>query len=156
MSDASVEFREYLRWAPNLMAGNPKKTSNCTKRYNCLAWAAGCALKRWDTWGKAYWPTNIPRDWNLDTITRLFQSLGYQLCKSDGLEDEWEKVALYAVGDECRHIARQKPDGKWTSKLGNLLDLDHDTLECLCSVSIDDDSYGRVARIMRRPRKLKK
>jgi len=152
MPDKPCVFNNLLRWAPGLMTGNPKKTSNCTKRYNCLAWAAGCALKRWDTWGKAYWPNGIPRNWNVDTIVQIFRSLGYELCQSSALENGWEKVALYAVAYECRHVARQKPDGKWTSKLGNLLDLDHDTLDCLSSASLDDESYGKVAKIMKRPR----
>ncbi len=151
--DTPCELRDLMKWAPRIMAGNPRKTSNRTPRYNCLAWAAGCALKKWDPCGKAHWPKGIPRDWNVDTIVQLFQLLGYELCESDDLEHGWEKVALYAVGYECRHVARQKADGKWTSKLGNLLDLDHDTLECLCSESLDDSSYGEVVRVMKRVRR---
>lgn len=42
---------------------------------------------------------------------------------------------------------RQLPDGKWTSKLGALEDIEHDRLDAL-----EGDDYGRVVAYMKRQR----
>jgi len=144
-------FDKLKQWLPKLMDGNPKRMSPCTKRYNCLAWAAGCARKKWAPNGRNYWPNGIPPNWNIDTIVRIFgEVLGYERCDSEELEPGWEKVAIYASGYVFEHAARQKETGKWTSKLGNLLDIDHDTLDCLAG-----GDYGSVVRVMKRRRTIR-
>ncbi len=57
-----------------------------------------------------------------------------------------EKLALYAdsMGD-VTHVARQLPNGNWTSKLGALEDIEHKTAEAL------DADYGKIAGALRRP-----
>jgi hypothetical protein len=55
-----------------------------------------------------------------------------------------EKVAIYAYDGGAQHGARQLQDGRCTSKLGNLSDVEHDTLE------IPQGTYGKVARILKR------
>jgi hypothetical protein len=55
------------------------------------------------------------------------------------------KVAIYASGGELTHAARQLPDGQWTSKLGDLEDIEHDTLEALKC-----EEYGKPVLIMRK------
>jgi hypothetical protein len=47
----------------------------------------------------------------------------------------FEKVALYADGQDPKHMARQLPDGTWTSKCGGAEDITHFTLDAL-------ESYG--------------
>lgn len=138
-----------MKLFPALVAGSFKITSPSTKRYNCVAWAAGCAKKRWDPAKPFYWPEGIPRNDSIDTMVRVFERLGYELCQrnSTELEDGWEKVAIYGEGYEFSHVARQKPNGNWTSKLGNLEDIDHDTLSGLCS-----NAYGKVLKVMKRKR----
>jgi len=42
-------------------------------------------------------------------------------------------------------MARQLENGKWTSKLGELEDIEHDTLDVF-----DDSDYGTVACIMKK------
>lgn len=79
--------------------------------------------------------------------------LGYEVCDLNdvGLDVDFEKVAIYAIESEVRHMARQLSDGKWTSKLGSQIndpDICHDNLEML-----EGGRYGRVACIMRRRRK---
>lgn len=44
------------------------------------------------------------------------------------------------------HAARQQPSGVWTSKLGQMEDIEHNMLEALRG-----DVYGRVGLILRRP-----
>jgi hypothetical protein len=62
------------------------------------------------------------------------------------LEPGFEKVALYAFNFLAyTHAARQIPNGKWTSKLGKMQDIEHDTPE-----DVAEGVYGEVARIMKR------
>jgi hypothetical protein len=75
-----------------------------------------------------------------------FESCGFLVCGNGMLEPGFEKVALYAIDSEPQHATRQLPCGLWTSKLGELEDIQHETLEALEGVE-----YGRVILIMRRP-----
>lgn len=61
------------------------------------------------------------------------------------MEVGFEKIALYAKGNEFMHVARQSPNGKWSSKLGRLEDVEHDSLEVL-----EGDAYGYPKLFMRR------
>ena len=60
-----------------------------------------------------------------------FRWLGYVRSDNSRLEPGFEKVALYADGGSPKHMARQLPDGKWTSKCGGAEDITHDTLDAL-------------------------
>src|ERR1035441_9994296 len=48
---------------PDLKSPDYKVTSPATRRYNCLAWAAGETGRRWepDPLGIYYWPPRVPR-----------------------------------------------------------------------------------------------
>ena len=52
------------------------------------------------------------------------------------------KVVLYADGNEWTHAARQLPSGRWTSKLGDYEDIEHDTLDGF------EEHYGRRRYLM--------
>ena len=43
----------------------------------------------------------------------------------ESLEPGFEKVALYALGGVPKHAARQLSSGRWSSKLGDLEDVEH-------------------------------
>jgi hypothetical protein len=76
-----------------------------------------------------------------------FMTLGYVPCDGTAVEPSWERVALYATADGVpTHAARQLGIGRWTSKLGRQVDIDHGLLE------LEGAAYGAVARIMKRPR----
>jgi hypothetical protein len=132
---------------PRLTADNHRVTSPATLTYNCIAWAAGDTEHWWQP-GK-YWE---PKDWPEDDVSpgaleHAFSALGYQDCAMDArLEPGFEKVALYGIGSEYTHAARQLPHGKWTSKLGKAEDIEHDTPE-----DIAGGIYGAVMAIMKRP-----
>lgn len=120
-------------------------TSPATKQYNCIAWAADRNDKWW--WPiKAYWPGHGRQDESLKTFIEAFSKMRYVPCDfDDSLESDFEKVAIY-VGSHglVTHMARQLPDGRWTSKLGEGMDIAHN-LDGLCG-----DRYGEVAKILRR------
>jgi hypothetical protein len=148
---------------PKLANAGYDKTSDATGRppvvgaYNCIAWAAGDPRKRlwWWPHPDAYWPFWIkPRQETIECFVRTFRSLGYVLCRNHRLEFAFEKVALYAIHRSMMpmpppqspaeyrdwvptHMARQLPDGMWTSKLGGNEDITHFTLDAL-------ESYGPI------------
>ncbi len=134
---------------PNLRIAGYAFTSPKSATYNCIAWAAGDDTTRWDPSPLYYWPTRIPRNQTVKTVARVFLALGYTICSDDSVETGFEKVAIYSRGDRnFTHVARQLENGRWTSKLGRLEDIEHGSLEALVS-----DDYGTVALILKRPRK---
>lgn len=120
------------------------RTSDPTSHYNCIAWA--CEFDdRW-MWPFPiyYWPSGIPMNTLVDSFTRLFEHYGYAQCADDSLEPGYLKVAIYAVGDNVTHAARQLQNGTWTSKLGNDIDVSH-SLQSLIGIR-----YGNPVVFMRR------
>jgi hypothetical protein len=140
-----MEITSFLETAfPALKALGYQVTSEPDKSYNCIAWAAGCSTDWWWPSEDDYWPERAPRE---ETLEAAFAVLGYSRCDHGELEPNFEKVALYAIGSVPKHAARQEADGSWTSKLGRMHDIKHNTAEAIISVS-----YGAIARYLKRPR----
>jgi hypothetical protein len=134
---------------PSLLNSGYRITSPRSKQYNCIAWAV-CDTDRWWWPGpdldKEYWPPEIPRVLTLGAFQALFAAVGYEVCVGDGLEDGFEKVALFANEQTIpQHAARQLVTGRWTSNLGQWEDIEH-ALQALTG-----DVYGSVVLIMKRP-----
>jgi hypothetical protein len=51
------------------------------------------------------------------------------------------------LGGEPTHAAKQLPDGRWKSKLGDFEDIEHNTVKAV----EDDYCYGTVVQYMKRP-----
>jgi len=74
----------------------------------------------------------------------MFRSIQYFINKgfaknpNDSFEEGFLKIALYADGNNFCHVARQLLDGKWTSKLGEWEDIEHNSLHDLCG-----DFFGK-------------
>jgi len=97
--------------------------------------------------GGYYWPTGIPTSTTIDSFIKAFELDGYQKCDDADLDPAYEKIALYVDSDRtATHAARQLESGAWTSKLGRAEDIEHNTLS-----SLEGETYGSVAQIMRRP-----
>jgi hypothetical protein len=139
-----------LRKFPGL-AGRFDKTSLQSDDYNCLAWALGLT----GTWidpfdhrttpGKS-WPDGIPEEWSIPATRQIFERDGYtEETKNQDLEPDWEKVAIFSNNRDELHFARQLPNGKWTSKLGTQIDIEHDDLE-----SLKGNTYGEWRVILKR------
>jgi hypothetical protein len=134
---------------PGLAPGDYSITSPRSKRYNCIAWAAGESGEWW--WPGAnpddeYWPASVPREETLDAFRQAFESLGYVVCAGEEFEPGFEKVALFArATGEPKHAARQLPGGRWSSKLGGLEDIEHALHD------LEGTEYGTVVSVMKRP-----
>jgi hypothetical protein len=121
---------------PRLNKTNFKVTSPENIRYNCIAWAMGENNRWW--WPNMFWPDGNPREAKIWAFEKTFISLGFEPCKDGKLKKGYEKIALYAIGDEPTHMARQLITGKWTSKLGPYLDIEHEVKD------LEGPQYGKV------------
>jgi hypothetical protein len=122
-------------------------TSPIDRHYNCIAWAAGESHRWWwpVPYGRYYWPPGVLSSETLEAFSEAFRLLGYEDCDLEILEAGFEKIALFAYPDGFpTHAARQLPTGRWTSKLGELEDIEHD-LHALAGIQ-----YGNVAKVMKR------
>jgi hypothetical protein len=88
----------------------------------------------------------------MGTLIGILKELGFQVCNDGLLEEGFEKLAVYSInsGVEWDHVARQLPDGQWTSKIGSLLDITHAELESLTRLD-QIPGYGEVAWFLKRP-----
>lgn len=129
---------------PNLKTSGYSVTSEKSKKYNCIAWAAGETSEWWDLY--QYWPPGVSRSNTLDSFTKAFESLGYVICESSELENGYEKVSIYANEEgKPKHAARQLSSGRWSSKLGALEDIEHEL------DGLNNSDYGYSTVIMKRP-----
>ena len=140
------------------LQGKPYWITSCATLappwYNCVAWAIGDDTQWWEATGNpgTYWPPGVPDDGSLDAYLALFRSRGYEVCGNSVLEAGCEKVAIYVLWGEFTHVAYQRDDGVWLSKLGRLFDIEHDDLDVLASYD-KPTSYGAACFFMRRPRR---
>jgi len=133
---------------PNLTNNNHLIASPKTDNYNCIAWS-------FEVNSKCMWPSTTGYYWPFETITidplenmlAGYLENGYEKCDSPDLEAGFKKVAIYVGPEGPRHAALQLESGKWTSKLGNLEDIQHDTLECL-----ESEAYGKAVVFLRKRR----
>lgn len=152
----SEESGDYEFQIPNLARCFWERKSDPDRGYNCIAWAAGESHRHW--WPPLhigsfeYWPDGVPALETVLAFVQAFESIGYTRCDHTDLEDGVEKVAIFVSQRTGRpsHAARQLESGRWTSKLGVGIDIEH---EELAAVGGEERlSYGDVVAILARPR----
>jgi hypothetical protein len=143
-----VEWMERL--FPGLHGTLYTVTSPPTDEYNCVAWAADVTNDWW--WPIAhqgrriYWPPGVASEETITALRDAFATLGYILCADERLEAGLEKIALFVDAQGLpTHAARQLSNGRWTSKLGQGDDIEHELL------ALEGEIYGTVALVMKRP-----
>ena len=134
---------------PNLRASQFAPISPATRDYNCIAWASEDITQWWWPHPESYWPPEAPREETLDAFTAAYASIGYRKCRNGACKKRFQKIAIYTDSRGTpTHAARQLPNGRWTSKLGTQIDIEH-TLEAL-----EGGKYGNVACFMKRKRNV--
>jgi hypothetical protein len=134
---------------PKLHPGSFQITSPPDPIYNCIAWAAEDPNEWW--WplanpSEGHWPGGVPRERTLNAFRAAFATLGYTETLGEELEVGFQKIALFADASGIpTHAARQLMNGRWTSKLGQAEDIEHDLHD------LEGDIYGMVVVIMKRP-----
>ena len=141
-------MREVIRQLfPRLREDQAEITSLRDFRYNCVAWAAGDVSRWW--WPTeptvAYWPDGVAREETVMRFIEAFATLGYEAASTGDPEPDIEKVAIFALKNVPTHVARQLPNGSWTSKLGSLEDISHRDI-----YSLSGSEYGEVVVFLQR------
>ena len=136
-----------VRWFPRLGGATYRITSPAQPDYNCIAWAAGDDSRWWepDSFGQYYWPEDVPRQYTVEVYAEVFQRLGFEVCQDATFEVGVEKVAIFGLDGSPTHAARQLEDGTWTSKLGQLEDIEHQDLD-----DVSEGNYGRPVLFLKR------
>jgi hypothetical protein len=137
---------------PGLQPGKYVITSAASPKYNCIAWAAGNDRTCW--WpsedDRDFWPSAVASEESIAAFQAMFASLGYAACATSDAEPAVEKIALFIdVNGVPTHAARQLPNGRWTSKLGELEDIEHDLTD------LEGEAYGKVVVLMKRTTQAK-
>ena len=138
---------------PYLKSDNHEITGGPDPSFNCIAWAAGDPDRWW--WpgptGITYWPKQSPRRETADAFASAFRTLGYNVCDDGALEQDFEKVAIFARNVRGvlipTHAARQLESGMWTSKMGALEIISHSSPE-----DVSGPVYGSVVGYLSRRR----
>lgn len=134
---------------PNLAPTGYHITSVETPDYNCIAWAAHDANNWW--WpchfNGYFWPDGVKKAVTVQNFIAAFKLFGFDPCNNAEWESGFEKVAIYVdQNGEPTHMARQLASGTWTSKLGEMEDIEHNHL-----TGLEGNIYGSVAQILKRP-----
>ena len=130
---------------PRLQPENHRITSPATDEYNCVAWVERDSQHWWEP--GFYWPSSVPEptgDVDLPAYVDLFLQLGFEICGSGSLEPGYLKIALYASRGQFHHVAKQLPSGAWSSKIGFLHDVRHETVGALEDVSMFANAVATV------------
>jgi hypothetical protein len=132
---------------PGLAGNIYQETSPPNGDYNCIAWAAEDTQRWWwpsENEDMEYWPPGVVREQTQSAFIAAFATLGYVVCDSEDLEVGFEKIALFANTEGPTHAARQLSTGRWSSKLGTMVDIEHALHD------LEGMLYGAVVLVMRR------
>ncbi len=132
---------------PRLCGSLYQVTSPPSSIYNCIAWAAGDMNRWWwpDFLKQRHWPAGVPREETCAAFQEAFATLGFVVCSKEVAEPGFEKIAIFADAAGPQHASRQLQNGRWTSKLGELEDMEHELHD------LEGAEYGKVSVVMRRP-----
>jgi hypothetical protein len=87
----------------------------------------------------------VPRECTLARFQEAFALLGYEAASGLTHEEGVEKVAIYVdTAGVPTHAARQVESGRWASKLGRFVDIEHDSPDDVGPL------YGSVGLVMAR------
>lgn len=138
------ECGRLVRLFPRLTGEEFEIICPASGQYNCIAYAAGDTSQPWSDEPEDYWPPEVARNPSIAGLENLFRWLGFKKCRGSRLETAYQKVALYASKGLWTHVALQMSNGRWRSKLGKGVLIEHRT-----PLSLTGDLYGNVYLYMR-------
>lgn len=130
---------------PKLVPGQVNVTSPVDPKYNCIAWAAGESRRWWWPSATTYWPKGVPRVATVDAFLQAYGTLGFVPTIQSDFEDGKDRIALFTLAGVPTHAARQLANGRWTSKCGANVDMEHDLTD------LDGPTYGSATHFLERP-----
>ncbi len=93
-----------------------------------------------------WWPEEVPCDEHKESLIALFEYFGFKLCDDASVENNYDKVALYANEEGWTHTAKVIGDNVLHSKIGTAWDIHHSGGDIFVQTE-----YGRIFAYMRRP-----
>jgi hypothetical protein len=73
-----------------------------------------------------------------------YRTIGYRKCENGDLESGFKKIAVFVdAAGVPKHAARQLANGKWTSKCGDNVDIEHEL------DAVGGGTYGEVSLFMK-------
>ena len=131
---------------PNLSRDDYQIVSDPDPLYNCIAWALGINDQWWWPIRGSYWPSEVPREETVEAFIRAFGTRGFEPCSDGSMDPGFEKIAIYADSRGTpTHAARQVENGRWISKIGGYVDIEHHTLR-----GLEGPTYGTAIMFLRR------
>jgi hypothetical protein len=161
---ASSKFRdsESVRlgqWLPAVEKWPVRRTSSDTDHYNCYAYVAGDTRRPWCPLPilprGVHWPVPVDdeEENTVWPVLKGYEAIGFEWCENGTLENGFEKLALYTnQNDEPTHVAIQRENGTWQSKLGSDIDVEHALESLESSDEFGPTDYGKVRYFMKRKR----
>ena len=146
------EIGTLIGWFPKLGDDpNFKITSDCTPAYNCIGWALGMndvwvGLDHPTNYAWNWWPEGVPCNEKKESLIALFEYFGFTRCDNANMENNYDKVALYADEQGWTHAAKVIGEGVLHSKIGTAWDINHGDDDIF-----SDTSYGSIFVFMKRP-----
>ncbi len=137
---------------PRLVTDGYLHTSGRADDYNCVAWVIRDVQHWWspeDVDGYC-WLRELGDGKDIASYERFFAQHGFERCDDGSLVEGTEKIAVYGSDEIFDHVAFQRSNGKWSSKLGQLGDVSHDLLSSLEKPGVFE--YPPVQFFMARPR----
>ena len=134
---------------PGLVGADWEIASPQDATYNCVAFALADTERWW--WplslpmSGSYWPDDAPRAETLEAFRVTLGNYGFAPADGASLARGVLKVALFARGARPIHVAVQRTDGRWASKLGTQWDIIHPLR------ALEGNEYGEVVGIFARP-----
>lgn len=137
----------FARLCPNLNDGNSRVTSPQCVLYNCIAWTVDNKVRYiWPDDEEEYgWPAAVPRQATVAAFVQFYRLCGFIPCADGAFESGYDKIAIFADRHSVQHAARQLDNGNWTSKLGDLADIEHDGL-----AAVAGGEFGEPVAYMRK------
>ena len=140
------KWEHLLREAfPNLEKEGFEIVEVPSRRYNCIAYAAGDIANWWDRQEVGYWSLHATRSDSIESLREIFVGLGFEQCEDSDAEDGYRKIALYEAQGIGKHAAVQMSSGRWRSKMGQGPVMEYLSLELLSG-----GMYGIPTTYMRR------
>ena len=134
---------------PGLVGADWEIASPQDVTYNCVALALADTERWWwplslPTSG-AYWPNESPRAETIEAFRVTLGNFGFVPGDTEALAAGVSKIALFSRGTRPIHVAVQREDGRWASKLGTQWDIIHPLR------ALEGEEYGEVRGIFSRP-----
>jgi hypothetical protein len=135
---------------PGLRGTKWRVTSPMASRYNCLAWAVGEKHRRWDLHLPHFWPQGVPKRRGIAYLVAAYRAVGFvdvPASQCQQYDPTCDTVVLYELNGSWEHAARLLHNGMWSSKMGDLHDIQHPSPHCLQGIE-----YGTPFVYMKRRR----